>query len=323
MIRLFIVILLFGKLYAQFPPRAGEPGSTAIYKDSLIFTSWGISAVLNRGFQSCADTALGKTTVGTEASVLGKAGENGVVSLGDGGSIIVEFDPPIRNGAGFDFAVFENGFFYKDSLDFLELAFVEVSSDGIDFFRFPAESFTQSVFQVDTFDGLDARKIYNLAGKYTYGFGVPFDLDEIGNPSGLDKENIRFVRVVDVVGSLDSNFVSRDKHEQPINDPWPTPFPNGGFDLDAIGVIHTATVMGTNAYISNPFMLSPNPVRHNQFLQVKYNDLINILEFVDFSGRIYLLEKNSEREYRVSDELTLGLYAVRVNGVYVGKVKVE
>ena len=223
---LFSVGLNLSLLFAQFAPRAGEPGSTAIHKDSLIFTSWAISAQLNRGYQDISDTSLGKITVGTEASVLGKAGENGVVSLGDGGSIVLEFNPPIQDGAGVDFAVFENGFFYKDSLDFLELAFVEVSSDGIHFFRFPAQSFTQSVIQVDTFDGLDARKINNLAGKYAYGFGTPFDLADLTDNPELNKDNIQFVRMVDVIGSIDSQFVCRDKNENAINDPWPTPFPN-------------------------------------------------------------------------------------------------
>ena len=55
-----------------------------------------------------------------------------VVSLGNGGSITLTFAEPIRNGAGFDFAVFENG--HVDT--FLELAFVEVSSDGAVFVRF-------------------------------------------------------------------------------------------------------------------------------------------------------------------------------------------
>ncbi|MEZ4549679.1 MAG: hypothetical protein R2874_04140 [Desulfobacterales bacterium] len=51
------------------------------------------------------------------------------VVLGRGGSIILTFDPPVENGEGWDFAVFENSF-----NDFnLELAFVEVSSNGTDF----------------------------------------------------------------------------------------------------------------------------------------------------------------------------------------------
>ena len=43
------------------------------------------------------------------------------------------------NGNSWDFCVFENAF--NDS--FLELGFVEVSSNGNDFYRFPSTSFTQ------------------------------------------------------------------------------------------------------------------------------------------------------------------------------------
>lgn len=323
MIRLFIVFIVFGKLYAQFPPRAGEPGSTAIHKDSLIFTSWGISAVLNRGYQSCVDTALGKTTVGNEASAIGKAGENGVVSLGDGGSIVIEFDPPIRNGSGFDFAVFENGFFYKDSLDFLELAFIEVSSDGIHFFRFPAESSTQSLFQVDTFDGLDTRKIYNLAGKYTYGFGVPFDLDEITDHSNLNKENIRFIKVIDVVGSLDSNFVSRDKNENPVNDPWPTPFPNGGFDLDAIGVIHAAVMNSQNLSTQEIFRFYPNPVQAGTELRIMHSAIQDEISLMDHYGRVFNLIPDGEWEVHIPIELTPGIYYLKSKDIYLGSVCIQ
>ena len=61
-----------------------------------------------------------------------------VVSLGSGGSIILSFDPPFRNGEGWDFAIFENSF----SDTFLELAYIEVSSDGEHFVRFDSCSLT-------------------------------------------------------------------------------------------------------------------------------------------------------------------------------------
>ena len=80
---------------------------------------------------------------------------SGVVSLGDGGYGILTFDEPIDNGLGWDFAVFENSF----SDDFLELAFVEVSSDGINFFRFPATSLTQDIVQVGGFGNIDANEL--------------------------------------------------------------------------------------------------------------------------------------------------------------------
>ena len=55
-----------------------------------------------------------------------------VVSLGDGGEAVLYFNPPIKNGSGADFAIFENGF--QDH--YMEFGFVEVSSNGLDFFDF-------------------------------------------------------------------------------------------------------------------------------------------------------------------------------------------
>ena len=52
-----------------------------------------------------------------------------VCSLGDGGPITFFFDAGIGDGAGDDFAVFENGFYTPGGF-FGEFAFVEVSSNG-------------------------------------------------------------------------------------------------------------------------------------------------------------------------------------------------
>ena len=160
-----------------------------------------------------------------------------VVSLGDGGSIILSFPYPISNGPGPDFAVFENGF----SNDFLELAFVEVSTNGTDFVRFPATSNTSSASQTGTFGNTDPTLVNNLAGKYRQGFGTPFDLAELADSTGIKLDSINYIKLVDVVGSIDPVFASYDANGNPVNDPFPTPFPSSGFDLDAIGVIHQTT----------------------------------------------------------------------------------
>ena len=61
------------------------------------------------------------------------------------------------------------------------------------------------------------------------------DLDSIND---LDLDHIAFVKVIDVIGKLDSVLGSFDSQGRLINDPYPTAFESGGFDLDAIGVIH-------------------------------------------------------------------------------------
>lgn len=283
MIRVILIAYLlvgFGQLQAQFAPPAGQEGSTAIYKDSSIFQAWATSAVVDRGFRDISQEELGYTTIGDETSPLGIAGEGSVVSLGDGGIVTLEFDVFVRNGEGADFAIFENGF--RD--DFLEFAFVEVSSDGQNFVRFPAISNIDTNQQVGGFDTIDCRLVYNLAGKYRANYGTPFDLEEVKDNPLLDVNKITHIRVIDVVGSLQAPFASKDSRGIKINDPWATPFESGGFDLDAVGLIHTQSKGTVEAAIAYP-----NPIQNTENLTVL---LPNIIEgdsyqyaFYDIDGR--------------------------------------
>lgn len=213
------------------------------------------------------------------------APDGGIVSLGDldasqisagvaPGSITVAVASPIVNGMGADFAVFENaGTFFGDVFVFAELGFVEVSSNGTDFARFPAtslntaatpnpdfdanspESFPDNtrylavphVAETDgidalfgrNFSGVNTTNINNLAGIHPTGVGTPFDLADIASDAAVQAglvnlSDIRFVRVVDVPG--DGSFT--DSSGRPILDTWLTAG-SGGFDLDAVGVINT------------------------------------------------------------------------------------
>lgn len=81
---LFLCVQL--RLFAQpYPPPAGMPGSTALYKDSSIFVNWASACVLQRGLQDISNPALGFASAGDSTSALGKAGLNRVLSLGAGG----------------------------------------------------------------------------------------------------------------------------------------------------------------------------------------------------------------------------------------------
>jgi len=157
-----------------------------------------------------------------------------IVSLGRAGSITLTFDFPIMNGIGWDFAIFENSF----SDQYLELAFVAVSSNGIDFVGFDAISLTLN--PVPGFGNIDPTDIDGLAGKYRQGFGTPFDLEDLANKSDVlsgdvDLMQITHIRITDIVG----DGTSMDSRGKPIYDPYPT-FGSAGFDLDAIGVSNGA-----------------------------------------------------------------------------------
>ncbi|MCK5689716.1 hypothetical protein KAI87_10625, partial [Myxococcota bacterium] len=155
-----------------------------------------------------------------------------VASLGQGGSIILSFDSLIADGPGPDFAVFENA--YADT--FIELAFVEVSSDGENFLRF--DSAYLGTEPMDSYDHQETELIGALAGKYRAGFGTPFDLSLLRTKQAVldgsvDLLAIRYVRVVDIVG----DGQTLDSFGKPIYDPWPT-MDSAGFDLDGVAVLN-------------------------------------------------------------------------------------
>jgi len=269
---LFILSFLgCSAVHAQYAPQAGLPGSTAIYDTSSQFTAWAAHCSVQRGYQNIADTSLGHASAGDSSFVAGIA-DGYIVSLGDSGVADVTFAGAIYNGPGADFAVFENGFLNatNDSLAFLELAFVEVSSDGINYTRFPATSLTQTDSQdVDPNDYLYANQLNNLAGKYIGHYGTPFDLDDVAGTPGLDVSHITHVRIIDVIGSI-SGHSSHDHNGHIINDPYPTPFASCGFDLDAVGVIHA--VAGTsvaNTANNTDVTVYPNPATDRIFISAK------------------------------------------------------
>lgn len=222
-----------------FAPQVGFSGSDAIPADSSIFRDWAVTCEVVRGNRRIDFPDSGLAATGNPSFGIGMPNSPTVVSLGDSGVATLTFAAPFFDGPGTDFAVFENGFLSASDA-FLELAFVEVSSNGTDFFRFPAISETPATTQIGFADVMDASYIHNLAGKYISKYGVPFDLAELPDTSLLNKAMVTHVRVVDVIGSIDSSVGSFDSQGNIINDPWPTTFEQSGFDLDAVGIIHSS-----------------------------------------------------------------------------------
>jgi len=211
-----------------YAPAAGQAGSTAVDMNDPAITSWAT------GYVDYIPGANLDAAWMTPEKALGAAQgtSSDIVSLGTGGRITMTFADPIANGAGYDFAVFENSF----SDTFLELAKVEVSSDGVNFYGFDSYSLTAS--PVSAFGTLDPTNIDGLAGKYRQGWGTPFDLDIFSGTTGLDLGAISYVRLLDVVG--DGSML--DSNGNPIYDPYQTTG-SAGFDLDAIGVMNSASTV--------------------------------------------------------------------------------
>lgn len=150
------------------------------------------------------------------------------------GTLTLHFAHPIRNLSGADFCVFENGFLTGSggATMLADLAYVEVSADGVNFARFPSRSLTPG--PVGSYGTIDPTNVRNLAGKHVnaYGdsWGTPFDLAELG----LD--SISYIRLVDIPGS--GAFL--DSLGQPIYDAWLTTG-SGGADIEAVGAISRLT----------------------------------------------------------------------------------
>lgn len=312
--RIFVIITAsaYMPLLAQYAPGVGVAGTTAIYKDSAVFVNWAVSCQVKRGYQDVSNITLGFASAGDSTMATGKAQSNGAVSLGDGGMATCMFQYPVKNGPGPDFAVFENGF--DDS--FLELAFVEVSSDGINYSRFKSHSLTDTTQQTASFGLSNPVKLNNFAGKYRGGYGTPFDLEELAGITGLNLNAITHIRVVDVVGSVNKLYATRDGFGNKVNDPWPTPFATGGFDLDAIGVMHQNSLAAIHENgLQNLVQVYPNPASEHVYI-----NLLPGFAGKNGSGDITLQLRNSTgqllNEIKLDSDYTALSMAHLPTGVY-------
>jgi len=222
----------------------------AIPSNSPLFVEWASAIDPTRTyFAPRGSTSISKTGYNS----LGDLDESEIAAGESPGFLTVTFPTGIANGSGHDFAVFENGFvFPSDPYLFAELAYVDVSSNGVDFARFPSISTNTSWAGRfgRAFAGYDSTNIYNLAGKHAGGYGTPFDLDELlSDPLVLSGEvnlnNIQYVRLVDIPG----NGSFSDSLGNPILDNWLTTG-TGGFDFrlpagQGVGVINAVPEPGS------------------------------------------------------------------------------
>ena len=308
---IFLIFILF--LQAQsFPPQVGISGTTAIYKDDTRLIDWANAVSITRGYLDIATSDNGFVDYGTENNAVGQPNNN-VVSLGDGGTAILTFNYPISNGQGADFAIFENGFLQEDGSEmaFLEFAFVEVSTDGVEYVRFPAISETPSDTQIDSFGFINARNVHNLAGKYIANYGTPFDLSDLNNliqGTTVNLNNINYIKLIDVVGTVNPAFATYDSQNNIVNDPYPTAFSSGGFDLDAIGVIHNSSTTNINDEYLAEIFVYPNPVK--DIVKVSSKQKVITMELFSINGKQLRVVKNST--VINMDNLEKSVYFLRV-----------
>lgn len=312
----FVTLLMAGTLcgYGQGPfcGAVGTPGCSAVRYDSSAVVGWATTCSVVRGPVDIVEPDGPRVKYGEEEYGTGAASTvtTTAVSLGDGGMAVLSFGQPIRNVAGPDFAVFENSF--NDA--FLELAFVEVSTDGERFVRFPATSLTPTDVQVGSNGSIDPTMINNLAGKYRVGYGTPFDLEELRDSAGIDIDNIVYVRLVDVVGTIDPLYATFDAEGRMVNDPYPTRdtiWGSGGFDLTGVAVLQSTQGIET-ATERNRVSLWPNPVSDRLTVEGACGSQASLY---DMTGRrLGHWTVNVDRWQMPMADLPSGVYMLRIDG---------
>ncbi len=191
------------------------------YADAVVSVSYGDGAGFGRD-------RFPEVVLGAPASEDGNAGSMDVLSLGNCGSIVLEFvDNCLVDSAGDDLLVFENPFFVggNEQNVFSETAVVDVSQDGENWHRFP--------FSYNADGANDFERFVGMAGLNPAGDG--FDLSSVGLAWA------RFVRITDTgkgscaIHDQNGNFIDDAGNDFPCTN-------SCGFDLDAIKAVNSAPV---------------------------------------------------------------------------------
>ncbi len=105
-----------------------------------------------------------------------------------------------------------------------------------------------------------------------------------------------------------------DKNNNIVNDPWSTPFPSSGFDLDAVGVINQVPV-SVMEHKKLESMISVFPTQIKDEITIvnasENNLLVNI---TDLTGKNILTKEILREKTRVSlKELNAGIYFLKIS----------
>jgi hypothetical protein len=117
-----------------------------------------------------------------------------------------------------------------------------------------------------------------------------------------------------VVGTINLAYASYDSRGKIINDPWPTPFPQSGFDLDAVAVLN-GNLVGVEENMLPVISLYPVPAGH--FLTAEIgNQNHGKIRILDAWGRqIY--------EWRTFEYMIDIDVAQLKSGIYLAEIYVE
>ena len=217
-------------------------GLSTFYADAVIAWAPGSSGHAN------GNNALGPPSGGGLF-----LGSTHAASLGVAGWTVLQLDEPALDGPGTDLIVCENPFFVSGAPEtaFVEALFVEVSTDGNTFARFPAEYGGPAV-QAPPFAGVDPAWYFGFAGvlpvsadpakgvdplHVVHGGGDAFDLGDLtDDPAVLagdvDLFDIRYVRLVDVRSGVDTDDLGTIVYDAGLD-------ANASADIDALVAVNT------------------------------------------------------------------------------------
>ena len=124
--------------------------------------------------------------------------------------------------------------------------------------------------------------------------------------------------MVDVIGAIDQSFTNLDSQGNQVNDPYPTPFPSGGFDLDAVGAINfiPTAIEELNNRLNISFY--PNPTKNVVYFNFENQDQYKYL-LTNMNGKAVsngLLNNELDLRY-----LKAGIYFIHIssNDKYIVK----
>jgi hypothetical protein len=203
-----------GGVTADGAPEDTPPGDSPKMRFATGVFSFTPGACAGFGQSSLPDIVLGPPKGGGDTK-----GSLDVVSLGRGGEIILSFEPSvIVDGPGTDLVVYENVFYAAadPTQAYVEPGEVSVSEDGVTWTTFPCDATTPPYTGCAGLRPVYATDEASAANLATGG-GDQFDLATIG------VARAKYVRI-------------RDKTAQRCTSQGPD---TNGFDLDAIGAVHT------------------------------------------------------------------------------------
>jgi hypothetical protein len=106
------------------------------------------------------------------------------------------------------------------------------------------------------------------------------------------------------VGSLNPSYGTKDALGRFINDPWPTAFESGGFDLDAVGVMHFSE--------KNLPLVWPSILPSGADFSVLFPDGSRNYVLSSAKGEILLrFSSESNQPLRLPENIRSGIYLIR------------